>query len=87
MSERNGSAIIGHIAQLMAMIVTVIGATLWLQNQLHLIDSRIQRLELVSVVDRWTGTDMVLWASDLRLKNDGLNVPRPVHRIPERPTK
>ena len=62
-------------------VAAIIGGVLWLTNQLHAIDSRLQRIE-EATLDRWTQTDMKVWAQELQIRNPAIAVPAvtPPHR-------
>ena len=71
---------LGHLAQFAGVMVIIVTAVIWIQDSLHSIDSRLIALEgLMS--DRWTRTDMQIWAKDLQLRNDGLTIPGVSHSV------
>lgn len=53
-----------------------IGGALWLNNSLNRIDQRLQSME-TRMSDRWTASNMKIWALQLRLENPSLRVPEP----------
>jgi hypothetical protein len=65
---------LGHLVQFVGVMVVIVAATVWIQESLHRIDTRLVALE-THVQDRWSRTDMRIWAKDLELKNDAIVVP------------
>jgi hypothetical protein len=66
---------LGHLGQFLSVLTVIIIAALWLQESLHGIDMRLRTLES-HVKDRWSRTDMQIWAQDFQLQNDEVSVPR-----------
>lgn len=67
------------------LMVTVIGAALWLNNSLNLLSYRMSKIEeRQSRPDHpWTGTDMFRWSVELKRLNHGMDVPEPKHKALE----
>jgi hypothetical protein len=56
------------------LIVSLIGATWWLQNRLSDIDRRLERIEYKTDAS-WNETSMENWALKLARSNPTINVP------------
>lgn len=57
-------------------IIAFLGGALWISNSLNRIDSRLAAMER-QVNDRWTTSDMKIWAMQLRMDNPALKIPPP----------
>lgn len=64
-----------------SLILIVIGATIWLNNSLHGIDTKMSSLDVrlagieSNSKDRVTPTDMKVWLMKFRFENPGVKVP------------
>lgn len=87
------SPMVSLIVMLAAVMATTATGTLWLTSQLDIveasieeIDERLDIIELVKVVDRWTAADEILFALALEGANTriGLEVPDPAAIVRDR---
>jgi hypothetical protein len=65
---------LGQLVHLVTVLTVIVASAIWLQGSLHSIDKRLTALES-HVQDRWSRTDMKLWAQDLQLLNNAIEVP------------
>lgn len=63
-------------------MVTILGAVLWLNNSLSMLNYRLTKIEeRQSRPDPWTGNDMFRWSVEMKRLNPLLEVPEPQHKI------
>lgn len=62
-----------------ALVFTIVGCTLWINNNFKDMNYRLERIENKSAENAWTGVDMFKWAVKLQKDNPGVKVPEPKH--------
>lgn len=63
------------------LMITIIGAVIWLNNSLSLLNYRLTKMEEhQSRPDPWTGNDMFRWSVEMKRLNPVLEVPEPRHK-------
>jgi hypothetical protein len=74
--EINPKALTINLACVGTLLMSVIVATLWINNTLNRIDRRLERLE-ESANNQWTVPDMSDWTTRYGAMNPGSKIPYP----------